>query len=307
MIQATEEVTISRNSFLAPDNNDSFELKKFTNFPKLPLELRRKVWTDATPRSRFIEMFAQFQGQRHPQQSEQTFSESYLSPNDQSDIRNYKLSVACDTSFPREVLHTCRESRNEAMRRYCVRLDSNSQAFEMAFDPEDDVLYYFDNPHISSAANYALIGGIALSTAALSSIKHIAVASSLVDSIREYPFKMYTALEDITLVIDPMVSMCYTQGTITSAPQNEFKYLSLSHSNQMEIMEASLIGGFKQHIVEHKTANPRWRVPNVKYATFEQHGQPAYPLYDFDREGGPEHDEGRWGWAIRVVAGAECT
>ncbi|CZR66207.1 uncharacterized protein PAC_16108 [Phialocephala subalpina] len=106
---------------------------KFTLFPRLPAELRLKIWFFALPRQRLVEIMVN-----------ETF-DSYLSDASSEDRWSLVKSVRSPTSVP-AILHTCNESRVEALKYYHLSFGRNTSYSRnmnprIYFDASTDVLY----------------------------------------------------------------------------------------------------------------------------------------------------------------------
>jgi hypothetical protein len=103
----------------APDDNPHSEaLEEFTPFPKLPIELRLRIWKFTLPGPRILEV-------------------AYCEAGSDSDMPE-KFGVA---TRPPVALRVCRESRREASRFYTLSFGSENWASKIYFDFSIDTLY----------------------------------------------------------------------------------------------------------------------------------------------------------------------
>ncbi|KAI1212914.1 uncharacterized protein F4807DRAFT_471479 [Annulohypoxylon truncatum] len=107
----------------------------FHLFAKLPIELRFKIWAYNLPGPRIVEI-------KCSTESAQT------SQPQQGDRR----PVVCTSTSPIPTnLHVCRESRNEALKKYRLLFGSSPQPGRIFFEPLRDTLYFGPRRGIAAA------------------------------------------------------------------------------------------------------------------------------------------------------------
>ncbi|PMD37438.1 hypothetical protein L207DRAFT_636133 [Hyaloscypha variabilis F] len=100
----------------------------FTCFPRLPVELRIKIWRLAIPRVRFLQVRAHYD----PTTMVIRFS-------------------ACDKQLSVSVLRTSRESREAYLEVFPIRLPALNPHQEIRFDPKLDFIYISNFEHLRPA------------------------------------------------------------------------------------------------------------------------------------------------------------
>ncbi|KAG4436779.1 hypothetical protein IFR05_007754 [Cadophora sp. M221] len=112
---------------LAVGSNSEATNKTFTPFPRLPVELRDKIWETAIPGPRLVTMRVQLQ-----QQHDKPLNKL---------AESNKIRIATDADvIPTALLHTNVESRNLALRHYEEAFDGIDGFRQIFFDFKRDIL-----------------------------------------------------------------------------------------------------------------------------------------------------------------------
>ena len=105
-------------------------LKEFTLFPKLPKELRIKVWQFAAREPRIVEVC----------QSQDAQYITYGTPRDDWDSKN-SAPFYSPTALP-VILHINVESRTIALEHYSISFPHDSHPAQIYYNPAVDILYF---------------------------------------------------------------------------------------------------------------------------------------------------------------------
>jgi hypothetical protein len=98
--------------------NTSNPLQLFTCFPKLPIELRLKIWKEALPGPRILPVECRF-----------------------NFVQGIEQKHFIVTTPPPVAFHVSRESRQEALKKYTSRLDTTSNTSNFWIGPVNDTIY----------------------------------------------------------------------------------------------------------------------------------------------------------------------
>ncbi|KAI9648959.1 hypothetical protein NHQ30_001525 [Ciborinia camelliae] len=172
-----------------------FQNAKFHYFPKLPIELRKRIWWFSLPGSRIVEVYWK--------------------------EKDYGIWSECQQPV---TIHICHESREVALGVYKLAFKTISAPATIYFDFEIDVLY-FGAGNISNY-QYSFISNLktCLGRCGLKSVQHVAADSGFLSSliwtsIFDYPSmnnhskddhdhikSLFPALQSLTLVVIPSES-----------------------------------------------------------------------------------------------------
>ncbi|RYP09244.1 hypothetical protein DL765_008509 [Monosporascus sp. GIB2] len=103
--------------------------QEFLRFSRLPAELRLKIWAENVPGPRIVTIRCSSTSSPTPSLACQSHGED-AAP-----------CFASSATIPAN-LHTCRESRWEAMKRYKLLFGTCGEPGRIFFDPMDDILYF---------------------------------------------------------------------------------------------------------------------------------------------------------------------
>ncbi|KUJ23803.1 uncharacterized protein LY89DRAFT_776044 [Mollisia scopiformis] len=161
------------------------QFDRFTLFPKLPPELRLKIWKEAMPDSRVVPLW--------PKNDLRT-DLSELAKGGESQVP--KMLVHCP---PPVILQVCRESRIEALKTFSWRPDTTSFISYHRADPAKDILYFVVAPDFREFGDFVHL----FTPGALGKIKHLAFDShfGLKHKLPEVVIKFFPNLETITIVM----------------------------------------------------------------------------------------------------------
>lgn len=128
---------------------------QFTLFPKLPIELRLKIWKHTFPRPRLIPVIYQYVSE-----SIEFYASSvafdYGIPRGtnewcekceelgRNDMNHPPRMVAHSHSLPPSALAVYQESRRVASKKYHLRLKGRKKSRQIPIDPTNDILYFPD-------------------------------------------------------------------------------------------------------------------------------------------------------------------
>lgn len=115
---------------------------EFEVFPKLPAELRLKIWKEAMPGPRVMEVCytadrESFQGERIDYENHGGMTAQYAD-HMQNDA-NYKFGTHCP---PPTLLAVCQESRAETLTVYSARLETAGKKSNVMFHPINDTISF---------------------------------------------------------------------------------------------------------------------------------------------------------------------
>lgn len=155
-------------------------------FPDLPAELRLKIWREALPGPRILEVWIDYEPKEYSDQHgdpvsiELAYRDSSLTElrdNIDFDDSPKAGTVTVKTSqIPPTLLTVCRESRHEALKKYTLSLDTPLKSFHIPFDPLEDTIYVpFATPYQDMLPSQdALLCGTIFKQEVNRSIRHIA-------------------------------------------------------------------------------------------------------------------------------------
>lgn len=171
----------------------------FTLFPMLPIEIRLKIWKEALPGPRIIEIL--HQNIQYLEREEDDECEEEPSDEQEPQWEEVHLLSKIKVKLPPPVLLSVSwESRQAALKVYSLKLDTVTKAGNYRIDPVHDILFFPYDGQASDDGEDILFSGLGLTEEVLGKIRHLAVDINMLELILPNLF-LLTGLQILTVVL----------------------------------------------------------------------------------------------------------
>ncbi|KUJ14658.1 uncharacterized protein LY89DRAFT_783756 [Mollisia scopiformis] len=259
-------------------SSTSIELGDFHYFQNLPDELKVLIWKFSLPSARILpvqhhidhDRYAKDRSDQELEPGEPAALELFLEY--QKDPSKYMTTVLRHEQS--SILWVCRQSREEALKVFSLRLDTTKTTCGFRIDPGFDTLYFQYSNRRNHDMHFKFETGQLWQSIALSAIQHLAFDTKRLTNILDVelgnPFRRLGALKDITVV-------CHSTGC--RLHDRELAYRSI----HLEVLVENsppfpVIGSYEQiqrlrdRFSVCRATKPDWHVPSIILKTARMEG-----------------------------------
>ena len=247
--------SVSEMQILANMLLSAVSLNHFTLFPKLPIELRLKIWREALPGPRIIEAYYDYH-----ESSDGDISDGVIRINQP----------------PPVLLSVCFESREETLRQYIsicnVENFREVDYCHVLLDPDKDTLFIpYANKNLSDHYLQAsLVWGVFYSEAALNKIRYLAIDTDVWDQYTQGHVEcisMFRNLRRLTLIDHEGGWLCFESHDSWRMQETNIKFVEPARAYDLSALFSEREGRVRALFLKVKEAFPKWKEPTLHIKT----------------------------------------
>lgn len=247
--------SVSEMQILANMLLSAVSLNQFIFFPKLPIELRLKIWREALPGPRIIEAYYDYH------------------ESSDGDISN---GVIRTNQPPPVLLSVCFESREEALRQYisiCNPEDFREVNYcHVLLDPCKDTLFIpYANSNLSDHYLQAcLVWGDFYSEVALEKIRYLAIDTDVWDQYTQGHVECiskFRNLKRLTLIDHEGGWLCYENHDSWRMKETDIKFVKLARAYNLSALFSEREKEVRALFQKVKETFPKWNEPTIHFKT----------------------------------------